>query len=164
MNVLHVSIDVVSLITVIQMIVTMVAYYFWGNLNAKYSTRKVLYWTLPFIAIACLSWVGLLVLPVYAVLIMVHFFLGIGLGGFNQLVFNFIIGDTPKSERPMFIAVYSALTGFAAFLGPLVGGWLYGLVSDAPMWVQSFGIAVTAGAVLLMLAFTYGRIIFNIKQ
>jgi MFS family permease len=161
LNVLNISIDVVSIITVIQMIITMVAYYFWGNLNAKYSTRKVLYWTLPFIALSCLSWIGLLVLPVYAVIIMVHLFLGIGLGGYNQLVFNFIIGDTPKSERPMFVAIYSALTGFAAFLGPLVGGWLYGLFEQAPKWTQSFGISVSAGALLLILALTYGRVIFG---
>lgn len=161
LSVLHVSIDIVSIITVVQMTITMIAYYIWGNLNAKYSTRKVLYWTLPFIALSCISWVGLTILPIYVVLITAHLFLGIGLGGYNQLVFNFIIGDTPKSERPMFIAIYSALTGFAAFLGPLIGGWLYGLFDNSPRWIQSYGIAFTAGCLLLLLALTLGRVIFG---
>ena len=47
------------------------------------------------------------------------------------MVFAFTIGDTPKSERPMYIATYSAITGFAAFLGPVAGGKIYALIADA---------------------------------
>jgi len=157
LKVLKVGIDAVSYITVAQMAITMAAYYFWGIFNAKYSTRAVLFWTLPFIAMSCFSWIGLAALPVYVVLVLAHLFLGIGLGGYNQLVFNFIIGDTPRDARPMFVAVYSALTGFAAFLGPLVGGWIYGWVADAPDWVQKYGVSASIGLFLFGLALTYGR-------
>jgi len=164
LKVLGVPIDMVSIITVVQMGAMVLAYYVWGLLNAKYSTRLVLFWTLPFIAMSCFSWVGLAILPVTIVLVLSHLFLGAGLGGFNQLVFSFIIGDTPKEERPMYVAVYSALTGFAAFLGPLVGGWLYGLLSETPLWVQSYGVAVVIGLLLIGIALTFGRSIFASKN
>ncbi len=93
----------------------MIGYYVWGNLNAKYSSQTLLFWTLPIIALSCAVWGAMAVLPAFVVLTLAHVLLGVGTGGFNQLVFNYIIGDTPKSERPMYLAVYAALTGFAAF-------------------------------------------------
>ncbi|MNI95222.1 Major Facilitator Superfamily protein [compost metagenome] len=72
-------------------------------------------------------------------------------------MFNFTIGDTPKSERPMFIAVFSALTGTAGFIGSILGGYLFAWTSGAPDWVQSKGIFAIMGAVLLVVALTVGQ-------
>jgi MFS family permease len=160
LKILHISYEQVSLITVVQTIVMMMSFYFWGNLNARYGNKQLLFWTLPFIAIACLVWGGLAFLPLLLVLFTAHIFLGIGVGGFNQLAFNFIIGDTPKTERPMFIAMYSAITGFAAFLGPLLGGWIYGKIVVFPIWVQEYGVSFAVGIVLL-LALIVGRVILR---
>lgn len=99
-------------------------------------------------------------MPVLIALFLSHIFLGIGVGGFNQLAFNFTIGDTPKSERPMFVAVYSALTGVTSFLGPLLGGWLYEKMetwSDALAWISAYGFQMGVGVVMLILTFTLGR-------
>ena len=79
------------------------------------------------------------------------------MGGFNQLVFNFTIGDTPKSERPMFIAVYSALTGIAGFIGPIVGGWIFEQLEGSPYWLQAYGVALGTGITLLALTVTLAR-------
>ena len=99
-------------------------------------------------------------MPVLVALFCSHIFLGIGVGGFNQLAFNFTIGDTPKSERPMFVAVYSALTGVTSFLGPLIGGSLYEKMEKWPepmTWFSTYGFQMGVGAAMLILTFTLGR-------
>ena len=87
-----------------------------GDMNARFATRTLLLWTLPIIALscravgghrdpacsACFNWASILRWA-------------LGLGGYNLLIFNFIIGDTPKADRPMYVAVFSALTGATGF-------------------------------------------------
>jgi MFS family permease len=158
---LHISYNWISIITVVHTLVMMASYYFWGKLNARHSTKTLLLWSLPFIAGSCIAWGALPFLPTILVLLVVHALLGIGLGGFNQMVFTFIIGDTPKSERPMYIAAYSALTGFAAFLGPLLGGKIYKISADLPAWVQTYGISVVTGFILMVLGVAIGRMVLG---
>lgn len=160
LDLLNINYQTVSLITVVQTLVMMAGFYVWGNLNARFSNKTLLFWTLPVIALSCLSWGLMSFMPVLIALFLSHIFLGIGVGGFNQLAFNFTIGDTPKSERPMFVAVYSALTGVTSFLGPLLGGWLYEKMetwSDALAWISAYGFQVGVGVVMLLLTFTLGR-------
>jgi MFS family permease len=160
LKILKINYQQVSIITVVQTVVMMISFYIWGNLNARFGNKQLLFWTLPLIALSCLLWGGLAFLPTLIVLYAVHILLGLGVGGFNQLAFNFLIGDTPKTERPMFIAMFSAITGFAAFLGPLLGGWIYGHLSSFPNWVEVYGVSVIIGVVLL-LGLTVGRVVLR---
>ncbi|WP_339292297.1 MFS transporter [Paenibacillus sp. FSL W8-0187] len=157
LDILHISYSVVSIMTVAQTVIMMIGFYVWGNLNARYRNRTLLYWTLPLIAGSCLTWGLLSVLPMIPVLLLSHMLLGAGVGGFNQLAFNFMIGDTPKSERPMFIAVYSAITGFTSFLGPVLGGFIFKRIADAPDWVARYGFQTTVGLLMVLIALTVGR-------
>jgi MFS family permease len=142
----------VSVITTVQNIAMMIAFYMWGNLNAKVPTQKLMLLTMPILAISCILWLGVAWIPAFAALLIVHVVLGIGMGGFNLLAFNFVIGDTPKSERPMYFAVYAAITGFAGFLGPTFGGQLFRWLKDSPQWIQSYGVNALAGVLMLALA------------
>nr|WP_276311559.1 MFS transporter [Paenibacillus montanisoli] len=157
LDVIHVSIQWVSVITTIQMIVMMISYYVWGNLNAKYGTKRMLFWTLPIIAASCLCWGGIAWLPAIPVLIVVHILLGIGTGGFTQLTFNFTIEEAPGSERSIYVAVYAALTGFTGFLGPILGGEIYHKLTFMPAWLEQYGFSVFMGLALLGVAFTAGK-------
>ncbi|MFC7680542.1 MFS transporter [Paenibacillus sp. GCM10028914] len=157
LDVLHVSYAVVSIMTVAQTAIMMMGFYVWGNLNARFSNRRLLFWTLPIIALSCLSWGLLSLLPVIPVLLLSHMLLGAGVGGFNQLAFNFMIGDTPKGDRPMFIAMYSAITGLASFLGPMIGGQVFKFMEGTPDWIQQYGFQAFVGMVMLLTAFTLGR-------
>ncbi|MGG1514253.1 MFS transporter [Paenibacillus oryzisoli] len=157
LKLMGISYSMVSYITVVHTLVMMASYYVWGNLNARHSAQTLLLWSLPVIALACLVWGAISFLPAVLILFTAHIILGIGLGGFNQMVFAFTIGDTPKSERPMYIATYSAITGFAAFLGPVAGGKIYALITDAPLWVQIYGVSTCIGVVLLILGLWVGR-------
>lgn len=149
--------DQVSIITVVQMLVGMCSLYVWGNLNAKYSNKFLLLCAMPIIALSCVSWSLTAWMPAFAALLIAHSLVGIGTGGFNQMAFNFIIGDSPKSERPMFIAMYSAITGIASFFGPIAGGILFDWAKVMPMWFQTWGLASLLGLIMLLLAATLGR-------
>ncbi|MEF3302821.1 MFS transporter [Paenibacillus sp. GYB003] len=152
LNVMHASYNLVAIATMTQNVAMMAGYFIWGNLNAKYGSKTLLFWTLPVIAAACAGWGLLPVAPDNAVLLLVHLLIGIGVGGFNQLMFNFVVGDTPKSERPAFIAVFYAITGLAGFAGPLLGGAAYRFALGLPNWVQLFGVSLGVGAALFAVA------------
>lgn len=163
-DIMHISYYWVSIITMVQTIVMMISYYIWGLLNSRYATRTLLLWTFPLIALSSLTWCGVMIVSPIAVLFVVHILLGIGQGGFNLLVFNFTIGDTPKSERPMFIAVFSSVTGLAGFVGPLIGGYLYEWIETAPVWMRTFGLSTGAGLVLMLFALVIGPYVFKDRQ
>ncbi|UVI31497.1 MFS transporter [Paenibacillus spongiae] len=161
LEILQVSIWWVTFITTVQMVVMMFSYYYWGIMNARFATRTLLLWTLPIIGASCVLWVGIEILPAILVLLIIHAALGFGLGGYNLLVFNFMIGDTPKADRPMYVAVFSALTGVTGFIGPLLGGRIYKQIENSPFWLQSYGISFLTGIVLLVLALTIGPVVMR---
>jgi MFS family permease len=142
----------VSVIMTIQNIAMVASFYIWGRLNGRISTQKLLLWTLPILALCCMAWGMLEWMPVFIVLVMVHILLGIGAGGFNQLAFVFVVGDTPKTERPMYIAFFGALTGFMGFVGPVVGGLIYEWLRPLPEWLQIYGFSLAVGCLLMVLA------------
>ncbi|OBZ10516.1 MFS transporter [Bacillus sp. FJAT-27264] len=157
LQLLNINYQTMSLLNVSQTVFMMASFYVWGNLNAKYSNKRLLLWTLPIIAVSSLIWGLLSVLPMLVVLFAAHVVFGVGVGGFNQLAFNFIIGDTPKKERPMYMAVYAALTGISSFFGPLIGGKIYEWIEDWPHWIQVFGTQLVVGLLMIVLAATLGR-------
>jgi len=159
LDVLHVSYTQLTIVTTVQMIVMMVSYYYWGNLNARYKTITLLLWSLPIIALSCLLWIGMEFLPVIVVLLLVHVALGIGLGGYNLLNFNFVIGDTPKAERPMYIGLFAALTGLTGFIGPMIGGAVYEAIGDGPEWLLRYGVSFCTGIGMIALAVGVGPFI-----
>jgi MFS family permease len=142
----------VSLMTTIQNVAMVVSFYIWGSLNVKMSTQKLLMWTLPMLALCCMAWGLMEWISAVVVLVLVHLLLGVGFGGFNQLAFVYVIGDTPKSERPMYIAFFSALTGFMGFLGPVAGGLVYQSLKPFPEWIQIYGFNLAVGCILMLLA------------
>jgi MFS family permease len=153
LDVMHMSyFPHITVVTTVQNFVMMASFYLWGVWNSRIATQKLLILTLPILALSCVAWGLSAWMPAFGMLIFVHVLLGFGAGGFHLLVFNFIIGDTPKSERPMYVAVFHALTGLAGFIGPVVGGQIYGGLKSWPLWTQVYGFNVLVGIVLLVLA------------
>ncbi|MCL6603348.1 MAG: MFS transporter [Paenibacillus sp.] len=157
LRLLNINYETLSLLNVSQTLFMMGSFYVWGNLNARYSNKRLLLWTLPIIAASSLMWGLLSVLPMLVVLFAAHIVFGVGVGGFNQLAFNFIIGDTPKKERPMYMAMFAALTGLSSFFGPLIGGQIYGWIENWPHWTQVYGMQLVVGILMLALAILLGR-------
>lgn len=152
---------IVSVLTIVQTIAMMISYVGWGKLNSRMPARRLLLFTFPIIAAACLLWSTTFIVPAIAVLAFIHILLGVGLGGNQMMVFNFLIGDTPIAERPMYIAVFSAITGLASFIGPAVGGSIFDRIRDYPEWVQVAGVTTPVGIVLLAIAVFWGPVIFT---
>ncbi|MHA0857094.1 MFS transporter [Paenibacillus sp. CMAA1364] len=157
LDILNISYQTISLLTIVQTIAMMISFYVWGNLNARFSNKTLLFWTLPIIAASCMVWGFISILPTVLVLMVSHILLGVGSGGFNQMVFNFTIGDTPKSERPMFIAMYSAITGLTCFLGPMIGGQIFKVIKVFPVAIQQYGLQSLVGTLMLVVALTFGK-------
>lgn len=164
LEVVGLSTSKVTIITMLQNVIMMVSYYYWGVLNSRFATNKLLLLTFPIISVSCALWAGMSILPTLLVLILVHAVLGIGLAGYNLLVFNFLIGDSPATERPIYVAVFSALTGMAGFIGPMLGGWLYDLARTGPEWLQRYGITAIVGISMLTLALAIAPIVFRSRS
>lgn len=64
----------------------------------------------------------------------------------------------------MYVAVFSAFTGIAGFLGPLCGGWLYEEAAGGPAWIQTYGLTAFAGAVLILLALVVAPMVFRERR
>jgi MFS family permease len=163
-SIMELSYFVVSILTIVSTVSMMISYYYWGNLNARIPTRKLLLWTFPIIAVSCLLWGATIIVPAMLVLVIIHILLGVGQGGFNLLMFNFIIGDTPKADRPMYIAVFAAVTGVAAFLGPIIGGYIFDKIENWPNWLQIAGLTTSIGVLLLILVIWIGPSIFGDRE
>lgn len=161
LDVLGLGYQWVSTMTIIQTVAAMLGFYVWSQLSKRYSTRALLMLSLPIIAFSCMLWSAISFLPVILVLIAVHLLTGFGSGGYGQMAFIFIIGDTPKAERPSYIAVFYAITGLAGFVGPMAGGYIFEMFADAPLWVQSYGIISIAGVILMALALLAGPAVFR---
>jgi len=151
LELLGVRFQTVSNLVILQTVSSMLGFYICGQLSRKYSERTLLLSSLPFLAAAALIWGLLAILPQLLVLILIFICLGFGLGSYNQQIFIFMIGSSPKAERPIYIAVFSAITGLAGFLGPTIGGTIFEQLKAFPLWVQQYGFFLMLGTVLLLL-------------
>lgn len=161
LDVLHVRYPIVANLVILQTVSSMLGFYICGQLARKFNERTLLLGSLPFLAVAVLLWGTLSFLPQLLVLILIFIFLGFGLGSYNQQIFIFMIGSSPKAERPIYIAVFSAITGLAGFMGPTIGGTVFELLKGYPLWMQQYGLFLLLGVILLGLATIVAPIAFR---
>jgi len=161
LDVLMIRYSWVSVITIIHYVAMIIAYYVWGRLNDRYSTRQLLLWALPFIGLSSLAWGLIGWVPVLPLMMLIHILLGIGLGGYNLLNFTFVIGDTPKADRPMYIGVFTALTGLTTFAGSTAGGVLFDWLATMSTKLQLYGMTLSIGLVLVLMMAIWGKRVFG---
>lgn len=161
LDVLMIRYSWVSIITIVHYVVMIAAYYYWGRLNSRYPARQLLMWAMPIIGLSCLAWGLIGWLPALPVLILIHILLGAGLGGYNLLNFTFIIGDTPKADRPVYIGVFTALTGLMTFVGSTSGGVVFDWLATLPRNVQLYSMTLSIGLVLILMIVIWGSRVFG---
>jgi len=164
LDVLHVPYPTVANLVILQTVASMAGFYACGLLSRRFSERTLLLGALPFLAAAALLWSTLNFLPQLLVLIMIYALLGFGLGSYNQQIFIFMIGSSSKAERPIYIAVFSAITGIAGFIGPTLGGIVFEELKAYPLWMQEYGLFLLLGIILLALAVIVAPIVFRKPQ
>jgi hypothetical protein len=89
----------------------------------------------------------------FLALIIIYVLLGLGISGISLLTFNFVIGDSPKLGRHIYIALFFATTGFFGFLGSVSGGFIYDWLRMMPEWIMIYGFNVSGGIIMIFLAF-----------
>ena len=161
LDVLMISYSWVSIITIIHYVAMIFAYYVWGRLNSRFPARQLLLWALPIIGLSCLTWGLVGWLPALPVLILIHILLGAGLGGYNLLNFTFVIGDTPKADRPVYIGVFTALTGLTTFAGSTLGGVVFDWLAGMPRSTQLYSMTLSIGLVLILMMAIWGSRVFG---
>jgi len=164
LDVLSIGYSWVSVITIVFYVAMIIAYYCWGKLNSRYSTRQLMMWALPIIGLSCLAWGLIGWLPALPVLILIHILLGAGLGGYNLLNFTFIIGDTPKADRPVYIGVFTALTGLMTFAGSTAGGVVFDWLTAMPRNAQLYSMTLSIGLVLILMMAIWGSRVFGASR
>ncbi len=116
----------VSAITFSLALGTLISMGVWGRVSNKFGNRAST--IISTLGIALVPFVWLFVFsPEQAVL--ANFFAGIVWGGFNLSIFNYLLDITPKTKRPMYIAVIASIVGIPTFIGPLLGGVFAGWFS-----------------------------------
>ncbi len=163
-DIMHVRYEWVGISNTLLAAVSIIAYAVWGKLNTRWSNRKLLLWVFPLNAVSIMLWGIQAFLSVEAMLIVVYIFLGVSMAGFQLLVFNFIISDTPERERPMYFAVYATISGLFGFFGPVLGGLVFGWMDGAPLWMQEYGFFMGVGCVMLLASLTVSFRVFSEKE
>ncbi|WP_276357743.1 MFS transporter [Cohnella caldifontis] len=144
------SYGAVANITILYNAAIMVSSYLWGVLSNRRSEYSLLYGSFVIMALSALIWAGVGRPSDLPVLIISHGLLGIGFGGYNLMIFRYLINGTPQRERPIYIAVFYSVTGLAGFLGPVLGGQLMQGSGNGPAWMPG-GIVPVCGAVMLLI-------------
>ena len=69
-----------------------------------------------------------------------------------------VVADlSPIDFRGLFQGVYGAAWGLSAFIGPLLGGWVYQNLGPQALWFGCFGLGLLLAAGYLALGRTAGR-------
>lgn len=94
---------------------------YWGRLNDKFGSRKVLVICGFLGCFVPFGW--MLVSNVWHIVI-VKIYDGIIFSGFDLVVFNFLLDTAPAKDRPKYIANHNFSIGFGSVAGSLFGGFL----------------------------------------
>ena len=127
---------------------------YWGILSDKFGDRSVM--VLCNILIVFYPLLFLFVKTPFH-LILVSLFSGVAWSGFDLTTFNYLLDVTPPENRFSYIADYKMTTGFALFLGPLMGGLISQYFSGTTLlWLEGLQILFLISFVLRGVVTAYG--------
>jgi len=127
---------------------------YWGILSDKLGDRSVM--GLCNIMIVFYPFIFLFVREPFH-LILIAIFSGVAWSGFDLTAFNYLLDVTPSEERHFYIAEYKVATGFAVFLGPLIGGFVSQYFSSTSfIWFSGLQIIFLISFILRGIVTAYG--------
>jgi MFS family permease len=141
---LHISYIWFAAITVVGALARIISFKYWGKLNDRFGSRKILVISGIFACFTPLGWA--LVFDVFSILAL-KIFDGLVWSGFDMVVFNYLLDVTPAEKRPQYVANHNFFTGVGVVLGAFAGGVL------AEMWTNSSFIWLTGLQLVFMLSF-----------
>ena len=125
---LEVDISIVIFLAVSSQLVNVFFFKIWGNLADRWNNKAALIIAGQMFFFSVLLW-PFTTLPekhsyTLPLLILIHVLVGISTAGVNLCVGNLVLKSAPKGKATAFLASNAVVSGMAATLGPLVGGWL----------------------------------------
>ena len=108
-------------LTVVGALTRIFAFRYWGRLNDKFGSRKILVVTGFFGCFTPLLW--LFVSNVWQIAAL-KVFDGFVWAGIDLVVFNYLLDITPANKRPQYVANNNFFAGWGTILGALTGGVL----------------------------------------
>lgn len=94
---------------------------YWGKLNDRFGSRKIL---IICGILACFVPFGWVLVSNVAHVLIVKIFDGVIFSGFDLVVFNYLLEVSPAKTRPKYVAAHNFFTGIGTVLGDLFGAML----------------------------------------
>ena len=80
----------------------------------------------------------------FALLYLAHVLQGAGVAMQLLVLSNLNFGMSPRADRPIYLAVFSSLSGLGGFVAPIVGGWVLGRFGFTVLLWSAMGCCVAA--------------------
>jgi MFS family permease len=132
-----------SLITVANSLSAVASYPLWSRFAERYGSRRMLMvaalWLATAPALTALA-------PTIQWLVPVNLFTGAGVAGVTLLVLENLLEVSTAEERPVFLALHSALVSVSASIAPLVGAFLMSSLPIRTGLMLCTGFRVLTGA------------------
>jgi MFS family permease len=123
-----------------------VTHQYWGKLNDRFGSRKIL---IVCGIMACFVPLGWMLVSNLAHIMIVKIYDGVIFSGFDLVVFNYLLEVTPAKKRPKYVAAHNFFTGFGTVLGDLTGALLAQVFqSSAFMWLMGLQVVFLASFAL----------------
>lgn len=143
---LHISNSMISMVTVANSLVAALTYPLWARWAEKRGNKVMMFQAAVQLAAAP---VLTAMAPTAFWLLVVNLLTGIGVSGVMLLVLNNLLDVSPNEERPVYVAVHSALVSVSAAVAPMVGAFL---MEALPIRT---GLLLSSGLRLLMAGLFY---------
>ncbi|MBI4174782.1 MAG: MFS transporter [Candidatus Aenigmarchaeota archaeon] len=135
-----------ALVTVIGALVRIISFRYWGRLNDRFGSRKILVVTGVFACLTPLFWLFVSNVPQIALL---KVFDGFIWAGVDLVVFNYLLDITPANKRPQYVANNNFFAGWGTILGALAGGMLAESLAGAQFgWLRGLQIVFLISFIL----------------
>jgi MFS family permease len=118
---MHIDYFWFSVLTILGAVIRIVSFKYWGRLEDKFGSRKILLVVGFFGCFTPFLW---LFVSSIGEIALVKIFDGFIWAGFDLIVFNYLLDITPANKRPVYIANHSFFVGLLVTAGDLTGGLL----------------------------------------
>ena len=137
----------------IGMITKIFFYRYWGKITDRFGAKKVL--ILTAIMISFVPFGYMLAFDIYTI-ILVKIWNGFSWSGFNQVVFNSVLGLTPSEKRPEYIGKYNFISGMGTIFGAFIGGiFAESLKNTSLFWLQGLQIIFLISFILRLCSLAF---------
>lgn len=147
---LHANNAWMSVFTIVGSLGSIITYKWWAKLADKKSNGIALSISTLLIASITLLWARVTNLYVGA---FIDFYGGIATAGYVMLSLNWLLELLPDHKEKMnYIGIYTIITQFAAFISPIFGIWLYGIMGYTQFMYFTTALRVIASIIFFATA------------